>query len=312
MMTSQLRQACRVLRREFLQVGIIDVFHESMTIASACNKVLRKLFLKPDTIGLIPIGGYSGNVNYSKNAMMWLVYTEHLDCCRIMHGRNCHEINLPALPRLSVNDFCRETNTVYEFCGYYWHGNKCLPYRDVTTGAGDTIDERYERTMARIEQITHSGYQVDKEILADHTDLMYPVVQHSPLNTRDALFGDRKEAMRLHHTAGDGETIQYDNVMSLYPYKFKYFKFPIGHPMIHVGDACQDMQTMLLKDGLMKFSILPLRCLFHPVLPFRCNKRLLFCPCRSCAMEQNRTEDCTHETFAERALTETWVLDEIR
>jgi hypothetical protein len=29
-------------------------------------------------------------------------------------------------------------------------------------------------------------------------------------------------------------------------------------------------------------------------------------------MQQNRTEDCTHETVAERALTGTWVLDEIR
>ena len=60
-----------MFRSEFLQVGNIDVFHESVTIASACNKVLRKLFLKSDTIGLIPIGGYSGNVNYSKKAMMW-------------------------------------------------------------------------------------------------------------------------------------------------------------------------------------------------------------------------------------------------
>ena len=29
-------------------------------------------------------------------------------------------------------------------------------------------------------------------------------------------------------------------------------------------------------------------------------------------MEPNRTEDCSHETVAERALTGTWVLDEIR
>jgi hypothetical protein len=29
-------------------------------------------------------------------------------------------------------------------------------------------------------------------------------------------------------------------------------------------------------------------------------------------MQQNRTEDCTHETCSERALTGTWVLDEIR
>ena len=38
-----LRKACRVFRRAFLQVGNINVFHESVTIASACNEVLRKL-----------------------------------------------------------------------------------------------------------------------------------------------------------------------------------------------------------------------------------------------------------------------------
>ena len=52
-----LRQACRVFRREFLQIGNIEVFLESLTIASACSKVLRRKFLKPDTIGLIPTGG---------------------------------------------------------------------------------------------------------------------------------------------------------------------------------------------------------------------------------------------------------------
>ena len=82
--------------------------------------------------------------------------------------------------------------------------------------------------------------------------------------------------------------------------------------MIHVGDACQDMQSVLLKVGLMKCSIFPPKRLFHPDLPFRCNKPLLFCLCRFCAKEQNRTQDCTHETVAKRALTVTWVLDGIR
>jgi len=36
-----LRQACRVFRRELMHVGNIEVFLESVTIASACNKVLR-------------------------------------------------------------------------------------------------------------------------------------------------------------------------------------------------------------------------------------------------------------------------------
>ena len=63
-----LRQACQLFRRDFMEVGNFDVFLESCTIASACNKMFRKRFLKPDTIGLIPSGGYSCNRNYSKKA----------------------------------------------------------------------------------------------------------------------------------------------------------------------------------------------------------------------------------------------------
>ena len=41
-----LRQACIVSRREFIEIGNVDVFTESVTIASASNKLLRKRFLK--------------------------------------------------------------------------------------------------------------------------------------------------------------------------------------------------------------------------------------------------------------------------
>jgi hypothetical protein len=58
-----LRQSCQVFRREFIEIGNIEIFIESITIASAWNKVLRRRFLKPDTIGLIPAGGYMGKVN---------------------------------------------------------------------------------------------------------------------------------------------------------------------------------------------------------------------------------------------------------
>ena len=74
-----------------------------------------------------------------------------------MHGRNGREFRLRTLPRLSVDSFCAETNTVYEFCVCYWHGQTCLAYRDVTTWDGDTLAQRYERTMARLEQIKQSG-----------------------------------------------------------------------------------------------------------------------------------------------------------
>jgi len=59
-----------VLRQavECLCSSVILMFFKAITIASACNKVLRKRFLKPYTIGLIPTGRYSGNVNYSRKS----------------------------------------------------------------------------------------------------------------------------------------------------------------------------------------------------------------------------------------------------
>jgi hypothetical protein len=70
----------QVFKREFEEIANIDVFLESITIASACNKVMGKLSLKQDTNGLIPTGGYSGNVRF--------VYREEMDGRKILHDRN--------------------------------------------------------------------------------------------------------------------------------------------------------------------------------------------------------------------------------
>ena len=77
--------------RELLQIGHNDVFVEAITIASACNKVSRKRFLKPDTIGLIPTGGYSCNNRDSKKALMRLLHMEVTYGVQIMHCRKGHE-----------------------------------------------------------------------------------------------------------------------------------------------------------------------------------------------------------------------------
>jgi hypothetical protein len=37
--------------------------------------------------------------------------------------------------------------------------------------------------------------------------LTHPIVQQSPLHKRDALYGGRTEAMRLHYKARENETI---------------------------------------------------------------------------------------------------------
>jgi len=114
---------------------------------------------------------------------------------------------------------------------------------------GDTLAERYERTMARIEQITQVGYQLkiqwecefdESGIVNQKPELLtHPIVEQNPLHTRDALYGGRTEAIRLNYEARENGTFQYDDVMSLYPFICKYCKFPIGHPITHVGGACK-------------------------------------------------------------------------
>jgi len=63
-----------------------------------------------------------------------------------------------------------------------------------------------------------SRYQVEvewechfyNEIMPHVPELkMNPVVQHRPINTRDALNGRRTEAMRLHYKVKERESIQY-------------------------------------------------------------------------------------------------------
>jgi G:T-mismatch repair DNA endonuclease (very short patch repair protein) len=184
------------------------VFLKVVTLASACNKVFRKRFLKPNTIGLIPSGGYTDNTPQSKKLLMCLAYRQQTDACSIRHGGNGRESRLPELPHLKLDSYCEETQTVYEFNGCYWHGCPCSQIlRDVPTIHEGTLAERYKRTMNRVEVITQAGYKVemkwecdfDRDILKKHPELqMLPIVEQSPLNTRDALYESRTEAMRLH------------------------------------------------------------------------------------------------------------------
>jgi len=97
--------------------------------------------------------------------------------------------------------------------------------------------------------------------------------------------------------------------MSLSPWVCKYFKVPVDHHIIYLD--CGDIPTMLGKRGLVRCTVLPPRDLYHPLLSYRSNGRLLFCLCISCA-ESESQEQCSHETMSDRALTATWVVDEVK
>ena len=112
--------------------------------------------------------------------------------------------------------------------------------------------------MSRFEQIIRAGYQVkvqwefddNRTALPPHSLSVYPVYPGRFVR------GDT-ETMRLNYKGRDGETIQYMDVMWLYPYICKYFKFPLDHPVIHIRDACKDKVACMRMDDLIKCSIVP-------------------------------------------------------
>ena len=184
----------------------------------------------------------------------------------------------------------------------------------------DALAERCDRTMSRIEEITQAGYEVNiiwecefdaHKIIEKKPELLtLPNVRHSRLFTRDALHGGRTEAM-VHYMIEENESIEYCDVMSQYPYICKYYKFLIGHPITHLGDTCKNIEACLQMESLIKCTVVPPRDLYHPVLPFRCNKKF-YSVCRTCVLEQNMCADCQHFSDAYRAISGTWVTDETR
>ena len=67
-------------------------------------------------------------------------------------------------------------------------------------------------------------------------------------NPRDAFFGRRINAVRLHHVANEdqGEEIKYVDVTSLYPWVNKAQQYPNGHPIIITNPENQEIHVYFI------------------------------------------------------------------
>ena len=97
----------------------------------------------------------------------------------------------------------------------------------------------------------------------------------SPIEPRDAFYGGRTEAFKLFTHATDTKTINYYDVTSLYPWVNKTGKIPVGHPKI----ITENFEDLSQYEGLVKCKVLPPLGLYIPVLPSKCNGKLLFSLC---------------------------------
>lgn len=110
-----LRQCCLKFRKMFLDIGGIDPFVESITIASACNAYYRLHHLPLNRIAVVPHGGYRKEERQSVMALKWLKWLAHTTGQRIQHKLNGGEVKIG---RWRVDGLC--DRTVYEFYGCYW------------------------------------------------------------------------------------------------------------------------------------------------------------------------------------------------
>ena len=305
-----LRRCCLVFKKLMEETCNLDPFKHCITIASACNRVFRQEYLEENTIGLIPPQGYQPARKYSIMALQWLAWIHHQTGDHILHGLNGGEQKIDGN---YVDGYVPEKRTIYELLGCVWHGcHKCYLPDTVNPVNDTTMQDLLEGTIRRIERFKKLGFHVEvkwecdfKRELAANPEMKVFIQSlkfDTPLEPHDGFFGGRTNAVCLYKEVSEDEKIHYIDFTSLYPWTNKYCEVPIGHPEILTSKALVNRSANEF-FGMIKCEILPPSFLFHPVLPYRAQGKLMFTLCRSCAEILQQTP-CEHSE--ERTLSGTW------
>ena len=229
-----LRRSMLKFRNDFIELENIDPLLY-ITIASVCMTVYRCNYMPRDQIGVVKDA--TRDEKFSKISIAWLDWISERDGVNIEHALNGGEKNLKDIGK--VDGFCKETKTVYEFQGCFWHGcKKCF--------SNDTINTKNQRDMLTLRKRTQEknkmirdcgwnlveeyecGLKENKEFLKFFKTWDRECIE--PLNPRDAFFGGRTNVTKLTYDFKEGEKGKYVDFVSLYP-TVQFFKnYPVGHP----------------------------------------------------------------------------------
>jgi hypothetical protein len=94
--------------------------------------------------------------NYSKISMQWIRFLEVT--YKIQHAENEGEYCIPST-KYKADGYCKETNTVCEFLGNFYHCNpKMFKMEDMNPITKTTYGELYDKTIKRRDKIKELGY----------------------------------------------------------------------------------------------------------------------------------------------------------
>ena len=116
-----LRKCCMQFREMLREITGIDPFEKCLTIASYCHEVYRTNYLKKDTIAVFQHDRQL-KTKQSNMAVKWLSYEMERKDIHIQHVRNGGE---KRVGKYSLDGYCEEYHTAYEFQGCFWHGKWC-------------------------------------------------------------------------------------------------------------------------------------------------------------------------------------------
>lgn len=97
---------------------------------------------------------------YSIQQIEWLNFIQTKDNIYIQHGENSKEYQIPNT-RFKADGYCKETNTIYEYHGDYWHGNpKKFNSNEINKKTKCTFGELYKKTLQREKRIKDMGFNL--------------------------------------------------------------------------------------------------------------------------------------------------------
>jgi DNA polymerase type B, organellar and viral len=290
-----------------------------VTLAGLCHAMYKSIFLRENSIALIPNGGYAEQ-RYSNKAVEWLEYKRQAEKLNIVDVSNS-STGEAKIGTYRVDGYDEQNKTVYEFHGCFWHGHeKCVKdMNQIHPVTFITFAGMLAHTIKRSQELEQMGYSVetiweceweefketcDRELLNRVTSFAKGFL---PLKPRNGFKGGRTETFSVIGQGDEDCKIQYADVNSLYPSVLNNQEFPIGHPELVTNPSITDLFKYF---GFIKCKVIPPRKLYHPVLPDTQNNKLLFHLCTKCAIDGN-IENCQHSD-EERAIIGTFFSEELK
>ena len=326
----------------------LEILENSIWNDSKDQFIVKKLFVS-SPIALLPPSGYARRDRFSKQSLEWLTifqmtFPEPIDIQSAQSS--CGEKKVFYFYRNQQHFFrldgyfqdSYQRHHALEFNGCYFHGCPvCFPDNRETTLVGNkSLALRFQETQFKANMLASLGYILHSIWACVFEQKKNTIWLHyanslkirEPLNIRDCYFGGRTNALVLDKTFTSEEKGGYVDFCSLYPYALKHFPYPTGHPQRITSNflpliitackekpcsqfhaLCPGQHTSLPYVGVIKAKLLPPPHLYHPIIPTRCNGKLMFPLCYHCAVTENRYPcQCSD---SERAIEDTWCTPEV-